>query len=66
MTQPDQPQKRRAVPNSLNSVLVIIEKPGDTTRKPRPPHIPPYSPRAIPPGLLRRHQPPASPEEKAE
>jgi hypothetical protein len=59
MTQPNQPPKGKAVPNSTNSVLVIIDGPGDTTRKPRPPHIPPYSPRNIPPGLLRPNPPPS-------
>jgi hypothetical protein len=50
---PDQPKKRQIVLESEEGVTVIFEGPGATTPKPRPPHIPPYSPRAIPPGLLR-------------
>jgi hypothetical protein len=53
--QPDQPQKGVTILESEDAVTFIFDAPGDTTRKPRPPHIPPYSPRAIPPGLLRTY-----------
>jgi hypothetical protein len=51
--------------DSSDAILVIIDGPWDTTVRPRPPHIPPYSPGAIPPGRLRYHQAPP-PEEKGE
>jgi hypothetical protein len=64
---PDLPPKGPIVLDSDDGVIVIFEGPGDTTPKPRPPHIPPYDPRAIPPGLLRgRQPPPPQPPEKGD
>ena len=62
---PNQPPNGPVILESEEGVTVIFEGPGDTTPRPRPPEIPPYSPRAIPPGLLRNHQAPAA-EEKGE
>src|SRR5438132_378762 len=49
--------------DSSDAINISFDGPWDTTVRPRPPHIPPYSPHAIPPGLLRYHQAPP-PEEK--
>jgi hypothetical protein len=69
---PDQPQNGVTILEGDGGVIFIFDGPGDTTIKPRPPEIPPYSPRAIPPGLLRtylaeqqraaRQTPPPAPE----
>lgn len=34
---------------SIDSILVVIEGPGDNTRRPRPPNIPREYPRVTPP-----------------
>ncbi len=46
----------RVSPDSLDSPLVIIDGPWDTTVRPRPPYIPHDNPFGVPPA--QRPQPP--------
>jgi hypothetical protein len=58
LSQPEPNPSDEPTPDSSDSVLVIIDGPGDTTHRPRPANIPPYSPRGKPPAPPQSEQPP--------
>jgi hypothetical protein len=62
--QPEDGCQNEVWTDSSNAILITIDGPWDTTVRPRPPHIPPYSPHAIPPGLWRHHQAPPPEEQR--
>jgi hypothetical protein len=56
MNKPQPEHENTPLVDSSDTILVVLDGLGDTTERPRPPNIPPYDPRAKPPG--QQTQPP--------